>query len=57
MSNTRAIQRIGRKLRDQTSDIVQASLPDPVRALLRQLSTYDAAENAPSQNGQVSSQR
>jgi hypothetical protein len=57
MSNNRIIQRIGKKLRDQTSDIVQAGLPDPVRALLRQLASSDAAESDPSQNGQVSSQR
>jgi hypothetical protein len=57
MSNNRTIQRIGKKLRDQTSDIVQAGLPDPVRALLRQLSAPDAADSDPSQNRQVSSQR
>ena len=44
MSTNHAIQRIGKKLRDQSSDIVQDGLPDQIRARLRQLHTRDAGE-------------
>ena len=50
MSTNHAIQRIGKKLRDQSSDIVQAGLPDQVRALLRQLHARDANDSSSAQD-------
>jgi hypothetical protein len=45
MSTNHAIRRIGKKLQDQSSDIVQAGLPDRVLALLRQLHARDAGDH------------
>jgi hypothetical protein len=50
MSSNTTIKRIGKKLRDQSSDIVHAGLPDRLDTLLRQLSWLDAGENTPSQD-------
>ncbi len=41
MSTNRTLQRIGRKLRDESRDIVDAGLPDRLRILLRKLSLFD----------------
>jgi hypothetical protein len=50
MSSNTTIKRIGKKLRDQSSDIVHAGLPDRLDTLLRQLSSLDSGENTPSQD-------
>ena len=44
MSTNRTLQRIGRKLRDESGDIVEARLPDRIRTLLRKLSLADAGD-------------
>ncbi len=41
MSTNRTLQRIGRKLRDESGDIVEARLPDRIRTLLSKLSLAD----------------
>ena len=44
MSTNRTLQKIGRKLRDESGDIVEARLPDRIRTLLRNLSLVDPGD-------------
>lgn len=44
MSTNRILKRIGGKLREDSSDIVEVELPEPVRALLRKLAGVDGLD-------------
>ena len=44
MSTNRTLQRLGRKLRDESGDIVDARLPESIRALLRKLALADTGD-------------
>lgn len=58
MSTNRTLQRIGRKLRDESGDIVEARLPDHIRTLLRKLSLVDPGDECLVQgNGKLSQDR
>jgi len=44
MSTNRTLQKLGRTLRDESGDIVDARLPERIRALLRKLALADSGD-------------
>ena len=44
MSTNRILKKIGGKLREDSRDIVEVELPEPVRALLRRLASIDGPD-------------